>query len=268
MNQSLEWVTAVPEQPRPAPPVMLVHGAWHGAWCWVERALPDLAARGLTAHAISLRGHGASPPAKWYTTICSYVREVASAVASLSVPPILVGHSAGGYVAQLLMTGRCGLLPMLAGVVLLCSSPVSSPAYFIRRWREGRPMVDIRALLRREPAAVRAALFRPDIPAADLERYRQRLVSEPPLVTISSMLIRPRPERCRVPVIVIAAGCDAIFDLTAQQALAAAYRAELLIVPDAPHDIMLDPSWSAAGAAIARFASSCWQTLALSTASM
>ena len=23
---------------------VLVHGAWHGAWCW-ERALPDLAAR-------------------------------------------------------------------------------------------------------------------------------------------------------------------------------------------------------------------------------
>ncbi|WP_298821006.1 alpha/beta hydrolase [Chloroflexus sp.] len=254
MNQSLEWVTALPDQPLSAPPILLVHGAWHGAWCWRERALPDLAARGLTTHAISLRGHGSSPPAGRFTTICTYVRDVATAVATLPVPPILVGHSAGGYVAQLLMTGRCESPPPLVGVVLLCSSPVSSPAYFIRRWREGAPMVDIRALLRREPAAVRAALFRPDIPAAELERHRQRLVSEPPLVTMSSMLIRPRPDRCRVPVLVIAAGNDAIFDLAAQQALAAAYHAELFLVPDAPHDIMLDPAWPSAGAAIARFA--------------
>ncbi len=266
MSQSLEWITAQPAQPRPAPPIVLAHGAWHGAWCWRERALPDLAARGLTAHAISLRGHGASPPAGPLTTICAYVRDVATAVASLSTPPVLVGHSAGGYVAQLLMSGRCGPPPALAGVVLLCSSPVSSPAYFLRRWRDGAPMVDIRALLRRDPEAVRAALFRPDISAADLERYRRLLVSEPPLVTMSSMLIRPRPARCQLPVLVIAAGQDAIFDLAAQQELAQAYRAELLVVPDAPHDIMLDPAWSAAGAAIARFASACAQRAALAAA--
>jgi len=54
--------------------------------------------------------------------------------------------------------------------------------------------------------------------------------------------------------LVIAAGNDAIFDLPAQQELAAAYRAELIVIPDAAHDLMLDPAWSLAGAAIARFA--------------
>ncbi|MCS6889342.1 MAG: lysophospholipase [Chloroflexus sp.] len=257
---TLERISVQPQRPRSAPPVLLVHGAWHGAWCWAERALPDLAARGLAAHAISLRGHGASPPAGPLTTICDYVRDVREAVAALPQPPVLVGHSAGGYVAQLLMTGRCGPPPALAGVVLLCSSPVSSPAYFLRRWREGAPLVDIRALLRREAAAVRAALFRPDIPAADLERYRRQLVSEPPLVTMSSMLIRPRPHACQTPVLVIAAGADAIFDLAAQQALAATYRAELFVIPAAPHDIMLDPAWPLAGAVIAQFAVERYQT--------
>ncbi|ACL23596.1 alpha/beta hydrolase [Chloroflexus aggregans] len=251
---SLEWITAQPQRALDTPPVLLIHGAWHGAWCWAERALPDLAARGLTAHAISLRGHGASPPARWSTTICDYVADVYAAITALAQPPLLVGHSAGGYVAQLLMTGRCRPSPTLAGVVLLCSSPVSSPAYFLRRWREGAQMVDIRALLRRDPAAVRAALFRPDIPPADLERYRQQLVAEPPLVTMTSMLVRPRPTICRTPVLVIAAGQDAIFDIPAQQALAAAYHAELLVVPDAPHDVMLDPAWRLVGAAIAHFA--------------
>ncbi len=38
-------------------PILLVHGAWHGAWCWY-RMLPALRALGFTPHAIDLPGHG------------------------------------------------------------------------------------------------------------------------------------------------------------------------------------------------------------------
>ncbi|WP_322816824.1 alpha/beta hydrolase [Chloroflexus sp.] len=251
---SIEWITVQPQSPQPVPPVVLVHGAWHGAWCWTEQAIPDLVARGLTVHAISLRGHGRSAPAGSLTTICDYVHDVQTVVRKLPQPPLIVGHSSGGYVVQLLMSGRCGTVPPLAGAVLLCSSPVSSPTYFLRRMRERTPMVDIRALLRREAEAVRAALFRADIAPADLERYRRQLVREPPLVTLTSMVIRPRPLRVQVPVLVIAAGSDAIFDVPAQQELAAAYRAELIVIPEAAHDLMLDPAWPLAGTAIAYFA--------------
>lgn len=250
----IEWITTQPQLLQPAPPVVLVHGAWHGAWCWTEQAIPDLVTRGLTVHAISLRGHGLSAPAGPLTTICDYVRDLQTVVRKLPQPPLVVGHSSGGYVVQLLMSGRCGTVPPLAGAVLLCSSPVSSPTYFLRRLRERAPMVDIRALLRREAEAVRAALFRADIAPADLERYRRQLVREPPLVTLTSMVIRPRLLRVQVPVLVIAAGSDAIFDVPAQQELAAAYRAELIVIPEAAHDLMLDPAWPLAGTAIAHFA--------------
>ena len=43
------------------PPVLLVHGAYHGAWCWdgwVER----LDAEGWAVHALDLRGHGGLAP--------------------------------------------------------------------------------------------------------------------------------------------------------------------------------------------------------------
>ena len=36
---------------------VLVHGAWHGAWCWV-RVLPLLRAAGHGAHAVTLTGVG------------------------------------------------------------------------------------------------------------------------------------------------------------------------------------------------------------------
>lgn len=40
------------------PPVVLVHGAWHGAWCWEKNFLDYFPARGWETHAFSFRGHG------------------------------------------------------------------------------------------------------------------------------------------------------------------------------------------------------------------
>ena len=36
---------------------LLVHGAWHGAWCW-QRVLPGLIQAGHRAHAVTLTGVG------------------------------------------------------------------------------------------------------------------------------------------------------------------------------------------------------------------
>ena len=39
--------------------VVLVHGAWHGAWCWAALQ-SELDSRGIASLAIDLPGHGAS----------------------------------------------------------------------------------------------------------------------------------------------------------------------------------------------------------------
>ena len=44
----------------PGPPLLFVHGAYLAAWCWAEYFLPWFARAGYEAHAVSLRGHGAS----------------------------------------------------------------------------------------------------------------------------------------------------------------------------------------------------------------
>src|SRR5947207_1789767 len=40
------------------PPVVLVHGAWHGAWCW-KKVTPMLRAAGHDVYAVDLSGMGA-----------------------------------------------------------------------------------------------------------------------------------------------------------------------------------------------------------------
>lgn len=58
---------------------LLIHGAWHGAWCWREVAA-RFEVRGHTATAIDLPGHGEdrSPPES--VTLQNYVTCVVEAL--------------------------------------------------------------------------------------------------------------------------------------------------------------------------------------------
>ena len=76
---------------------VLVHGAWHGGWCW-ERVAPLLVAQGHRVLAPDLPGmgadtreHGSDPLGEW----TDFVAELAT---SAGEPVILVGHSLGGVV--------------------------------------------------------------------------------------------------------------------------------------------------------------------------
>jgi pimeloyl-ACP methyl ester carboxylesterase len=73
-------------------PVVLVHGAWHGAWCW-SKQLSELDRRGIEAVAVDLPGHGSSPEP--FGDLYGDAATVAAAVAAVG-PAVVVGHSYGG----------------------------------------------------------------------------------------------------------------------------------------------------------------------------
>ncbi len=76
---------------------VLVHGAWHGAWCW-EKVTPLLAASGHHAHTLDLPGLGNDPTPISEVTLDSYVNAVKDVILSVDEPVILVGHSMGGLI--------------------------------------------------------------------------------------------------------------------------------------------------------------------------
>jgi pimeloyl-ACP methyl ester carboxylesterase len=77
------------------PAVILVHGAWQGAWCW-ERATAALAAAGITALAIDLPGHGNDPGPM--SDLHGDAAHVSSVLDALDGPVVLAGHAYGGAV--------------------------------------------------------------------------------------------------------------------------------------------------------------------------
>ncbi len=78
-----------------APTIVLVHGAWHGGWCFAK-TVAALEARGLSVVAPDLPGHGADTgPLGGLADDAQRIREV---VAAISGPVMLLGHSYGGLV--------------------------------------------------------------------------------------------------------------------------------------------------------------------------
>ena len=74
---------------------VLVHGSWHGAWCW-EKLLPLLEAAGHSAVAIDLPAHGDDETPIAEATLEAYAERIGAVAAAQSEPVVLVGHSMGG----------------------------------------------------------------------------------------------------------------------------------------------------------------------------
>jgi pimeloyl-ACP methyl ester carboxylesterase len=74
---------------------VLVHGSWHGAWCWYK-VVPQLQAQGHEVIVPDLPSHGRdrTPPER--VTMDDYVDRIAEVIDGAREPVVLVGHSRGG----------------------------------------------------------------------------------------------------------------------------------------------------------------------------
>src|SRR6476661_2161418 len=99
----------------PKPPIVLVHGAWAGAWCW-KKVLAPLRAADLEVHAVTLTGVGERAHLlSREVTLATHIADVLGLVEAEELRDVvLVGHSYGGMV----VTGAAdALLARDAGAV-------------------------------------------------------------------------------------------------------------------------------------------------------
>jgi alpha-beta hydrolase superfamily lysophospholipase len=82
--------------------LLFLHGMWHGAWCWEPYFLPYFEELGYKAYAMSLSNHAGSRKRKSFNAlrISDYVDDLKEVVDSLKEPPVLIGHSMGGFIVQ------------------------------------------------------------------------------------------------------------------------------------------------------------------------
>ncbi|MDY6968555.1 MAG: alpha/beta fold hydrolase [Spirochaetota bacterium] len=76
---------------------ILVHGAWHGSWCW-NKVIPLLEQKGHKVEAPDLPGHGRDKTPLKNVTFQAYITCILSLLDKQSEPVILLGHSLGGAI--------------------------------------------------------------------------------------------------------------------------------------------------------------------------
>lgn len=76
---------------------VLIHGAWHGGWCW-DKVVPLLRKKGHKVEAPDLPGHGKDKTPIREVSLQGYADRVCKVLDAQSEPVILLGHSMGGIV--------------------------------------------------------------------------------------------------------------------------------------------------------------------------
>jgi len=79
------------------PTYLLLHGAWHGKWCW-EKVIPLLQKENVQVIAPNLPGHEEEKRTFVGITLRTYVDFVKELIHSLPGPVYLVGHSLAGVI--------------------------------------------------------------------------------------------------------------------------------------------------------------------------
>ena len=227
------------------PTIILVHGAWHGAWCWDDVA-EALRGQGFEVLVPDLPGHetyGSS--ARIWDRLGSYVSHVDSLVQGVQGEVVVVGHSMGGLVAQRMLEKRT-----VRHGILVASVPRKGAGGAVARLakHDASQLVEATKSLSLYPLVdsddrVRGHFFKEGANPSAVKAAGAKIQNESLLAFLSLIVRWPQPSKVSTPMTVLGATHDGIFTLPEQRDLAQAYGTELIEI-DSGHDIMLEPRYT------------------------
>jgi len=233
----LEVTEKLPAKESDRHPILFVHGAAHGAWCW-EQWMDMAADAGYPSYAVSLRGHAGSEGSLLKSHLDSYVNDVVRTAASLPRQVILVGHSLGGLVVQ-----RASAKYASKAAVLV--APVAARS----GWRT------LLSIARQHPGDAAKILAGGSIPMRyeylfeglarqEADSYIGRMGGESTLAQFQVIFHAP-PDQPRggAPVLVLGTPEDNLIPLPDVRDTAGRFGAPLIEYPGMGHDLMLDTGW-------------------------
>lgn len=253
-SASLEILSCAPRQARTGlPPLLFLHGAYTAAWCWSEHYLSFFADAGFDCHALSFSGHGKSRRRDHLDSysIDDYVTDVGEAIASLPAPPVLIGHSMGGFVVQKYLEHHAA-----PAAVLMCSVPPQGLASSAVSMFFGRPklLLDLNRLMSGGQAALdslREALFAQPMSTDELLRY-YRMAQPESHRAIWDMMLFNLPHvgqalanlrRGKANLLIVGAERDLIIPPSLVEMTARSYGLAATIYPGMGHGLMLEADW-------------------------
>jgi pimeloyl-ACP methyl ester carboxylesterase len=217
--------------------IILVHGTWHGAWCWYK-ILPLLEKEGHQAIAVDLPGFGRDQTPLREISLQSYVDRVSAAIVDQPGRVILVGHSRGGIVISQTAEqrpARIQKLVFLAGF-LLSNGQAMFPAVMSDSLSDIVPNLiidDERGCVAVKEEACREAMYQ-DCSDEDVALAASLLMPEP-IVPLTTPLDLSERNFGRVPRVYIETLSDNAITLSMQRRMVAAMPCEEVISMNTGH---------------------------------
>ena len=253
----LEVFSCKPARKTGQTPLLFVHGAFAGAWMWTETFMPVLAKAGYPCYAVSLRGHGGSDGRDhidWHS-INDYVDDLVKVIDQLDEPPVLIGHSMGGFVVQKYLEHH-----QAAGVVLLCSVPPQGlvASQFHLMFQKPHLFADLNSIMTGDCSDVttlREALFAGEVDESMLAAWLTRMQAEShrALWDMSMFNLPNLQQMNRPPMLVLGAEKDVLVPAFLVQTTAQTYGLHAHIFRDMGHAVTHEKEWPLVAATIAKW---------------
>lgn len=232
-------------------PVIMVHGAFCGGWVF-DRFKAPFEAAGHLCLTPDLPGHqaGASPSAVCGQSMGDYVKAVVALIDACAEPPVLIGHSLGGLVAQIAATQR----PVRSLILLAPSAPWGVSGGSMEEAAAAIGLMSLGAYWTQSiaPDAGLSKSYSLDrLPAEERDTASARMVHESgralwetvhwwmdPFMTTSVS-----PGRITAPVLALAGGCDRIHPPAAVRQTAARLCGAFKAYDDMSHWLIGEPGF-------------------------
>ncbi|MGD9945271.1 MAG: alpha/beta fold hydrolase [Burkholderiaceae bacterium] len=216
---------------------VLVHGAWHGSWCW-QRLAPLLQARGAQVLAPTLRGLAERvSESSADVSLATHIDEVVELIEAADLRDVtLVGHSYAGLV----IAGVADRVPARIAKLVFVDAVIIEPG---QRWCDAHPPQEVAERLARAYAAA-GGIPPPDAARlgldsdADVAWVRSRLTPQP-LATYTTPLDLQGPFGNGLPKIYIDCRAPAMPGLEAAKQRLRNDPGWQVVALEAGHELML-----------------------------
>ncbi len=238
------------------PTVIFAHGAFCGGWAF-ERFRQPFEARGCACLAPDMRGHAAGEAhgATAGLSMSDYAGDLAALIAGQAEPPILIGHSLGGLVAQM----AAARAPVRALVLLAPSAPWGVPGGSLGEAISAMSLYALGAFwlqaidpdygsakgysLDRLSSPERHAIFERMVPESGRALWETLNWWLDPMTTTSVP-----PSAITAPVLALSGERDHIHPPATVTQVAERLRGEFHLMNDMSHWLVAEPGWDAVAA--------------------
>lgn len=225
------------------PQVLFIHGCSETSAIWLP-VMQALDNTGVESAAVDLRGHGGSDghESLQEAGIEDYVADALSTLNAMPSLRIVVGHSMGGLVTQLLAAKTD-----LAYAVLIASSPVSGMGIDGMRMARKHPWTFLMSFLRRsfkrlyvDELVTRSLLFHALTPAATVTQFMSQVQEDSWRAGNEMNSLLPDPRAVRCPITVIGGADDFMVSRASTDATASAYGVKPIYLEGCAHMVPLE----------------------------